>query len=243
VAAFQAGQSFTGAVRYPFNGSSPGVDWTGEGRGCNTATGSFGIDAISYAGNGTLERLELNFEQHCEGGPAPLVGQVRYVASDTTPPPGPVEPPPAGLWTPTIPVPASGNYILLQSDTGDFIGAGRNYTYTGSVVTARPASAGLVSFYMDTGTEWWSGDFKGMSNLTELTKGYYGGLERFPFHNPITGGLSWSGTGRGCNTLRGWFVIDDIAYVSGALARVKLRFEQHCEGGSAALRGQVYWAR
>jgi hypothetical protein len=89
----------------------------------------------------------------------------------------------------------------------------------------------------------WYGDFEGMSSISELQPGYYGNLQRYPFHNPVRGGLSWSGQGRGCNTLTGWFVIDSITYSAGNLASIDLRFEQHCEGGTPALRGQVHWIR
>jgi len=35
--------------------------------------------------------------------------------------------------------------------------------------------------------------------------------------------------------------VDDVTYVNGSLTSIKLRFEQHCEGGTAALHGQIYW--
>ena len=39
----------------------------------------------------------------------------------------------------------------------------------------------------------------------------------------------------------GWFVIDDITYTSGSLTAVDARFEQHCEGATPALHGQIHW--
>jgi len=80
-----------------------------------------------------------------------------------------------------------------------------------------------------------------MSTIPELQLGYYGKLQRFPFHNPARGGLSWSGEGRGCNTLTGWFVVDSVTYTSGTLGAFDLRFEQRCEGDLAALHGQIHW--
>ncbi|HKU45195.1 MAG TPA: hypothetical protein VJR89_43850, partial [Polyangiales bacterium] len=71
--------------------------------------------------------------------------------------------------------------------------------------------------------------------------GYYGDLRRYPFHNPVRGGLSWSGHGSGCNTLTGWFAVDDVGYQAGVLKTLDLRFEQHCEGRTAALRGAVHY--
>ncbi len=87
-----------------------------------------------------------------------------------------------------------------------------------------------------------SGDFQAMAGAA-LQVGYYPGLQRYPFHNPIKGGLSWYGDGRGCNTLTGWFAIDSISYVAGNLTAIDLRFEQHCEGGAPALHGQIHWSK
>ncbi len=87
----------------------------------------------------------------------------------------------------------------------------------------------------------WMADFQGMNTLAQLQPGYYGNLQRYPFNNPVRGGLNWSGNGRGCNTLTGWFVVDSATYVQGNLTALDLRFEQHCEGGAAALHGKVHW--
>jgi len=80
------------------------------------------------------------------------------------------------------------------------------------------------------------------NGISTLQPGYYGDLSRYPFHNPAKGGLSWSGQGRGCNTLTGWFVVDSATYLNGSLAAIDLRFEQHCEGNSPALHGKIHWA-
>jgi hypothetical protein len=80
-----------------------------------------------------------------------------------------------------------------------------------------------------------------MNTLTQLQPGYYPGLQRYPFHNPALGGLDWYGQGRGCNTLQGWFVVDSVTYIGGALAAIDLRFEQHCQGITPALHGAIHW--
>jgi hypothetical protein len=139
-------------------------------------------------------------------------------------------------------VPASGNYVYLQSDPGDYIGQGLTRTYTPATATLSvTGSAGRLRVALN-GAQYWSGDFQAMNSLSLLQPGYYGDLQRYPFHNPVKGGLSWSGNGRGCNTLRGWFVVDRVAYTAGTLSAIDLRFEQHCEGGTPALHGQVHWA-
>jgi hypothetical protein len=82
-----------------------------------------------------------------------------------------------------------------------------------------------------------------MIGLSQLQPGYYGGLQRYPFHNAAKGGLDWSGNGRGCNNLNGWFVVDSVSYSLGQLTAIDLRFEQHCEGAVAAQRGVIHWSK
>lgn len=230
--------------RYPFhNPARGGLDWSGQGRGCNTLTGWFVVDKAAYV-NGALSSIKLRFEQHCEGVAAALRGEISWTATDTTTPGGPLNPAPADLWRAAEgATPASGNYVYLASEAGDYIGQGQTYLYTSANATLS-AFTDVGFFRMNVGgTDWWYGDFKAMSVLTQLQPGYYSGLQRYPFHNPAKGGLSWSGMGRGCNTLTGWFVVDDVRYVNGALDFIDLRFEQHCEGLAPALRGQVRWQR
>ncbi len=227
--------------RYPFNNAiKGGLDWGGEGRGCNTLTGWFVVDSISYA-NGQLATLDLRFEQHCEGGSSALRGKIHWDASDLAKPPGPLNPPPSNLWTPSAgATPASGNYVYLASDSGDYIGGGGTYSYTSSNATLNISGNGR-QITVRVGP--WDADFVGMNSIAELKPGYYGGLQRYPFHNTAKGGLSWSGAGRGCNTLTGWFAVDSVSYINGQLAALDLRFEQHCEGGSSALRGKIHWSQ
>jgi hypothetical protein len=234
--------SYTGLVRYPFNDPAKGgLAWSGEGRGCNSLVGSFSVDKVVYAA-GLLKSVELSFEQYCDGAAAPLRGQVHWTTQDTTAPPGPVNPPPAELWTPADgTTPASGRYVYLQSDAGDYIGQGQTYLYTPADATLSASTNGGLFQVSVSGPARWTGEFKAMSELTQLQPGYYGDLQRYPFHNQTKGGLSWSGEGRGCNTLTGWFVVDQVSYVGGALDSIKLRFEQHCDGGTPALRGEINW--
>jgi hypothetical protein len=236
---------YGGIGRFPFNNlTTGGLSWYGDGRGCNTLTGWFVVDEVSYV-NGALASIKLRFEQHCEGGAAALHGAISWTATDTATPPGPVSPPPAGLWSPDpAALPASGRYVYLKSDAGDYIGGGQTYLYTdANMGMSASSNGGLFAIYLNKNFDWWSGDFLAMNTIAKLQPGYYGSLERYPFNNPVKGGLNWDGEGRGCNTLTGWFVVDDVTYVNDALTSIKLRFEQHCEGGTAALHGQIYWTQ
>jgi hypothetical protein len=140
-------------------------------------------------------------------------------------------------------VPDTGNYVYLESDVGDYIGEGRDYLYTDgdTLIDVSEASAQLsVSI---SGSENWRGEFKAPGTREQLEVGYYGDLTRWPFHDPLWGGLDWSGESRGCNTLSGWFVVDSVSYVESELSAIELRFEQHCEDQSPALYGSIRWSR
>jgi hypothetical protein len=76
---------YDGATRYPFNGSGAGLDVSGNGRGCNTLTGSFTIQSYKPGSNGAVEEMQASFEQHCEGAAAALRGSVTI--GNPTPPP------------------------------------------------------------------------------------------------------------------------------------------------------------
>ena len=184
------------------------------------------------SGCGQSLRFTATFTGRPIGAPA---------SCDTPTGSAPTNPPPSGLWQPAPgSTPAAGNYVYLQSEQGDYIGQGQTLTYT-PAVAAISVSAVCNRLTIIVGNQTWRGDFQGMSGTVQLQPGYYGNLQRYPFHNPAYGGLSWSGGGRGCNTLTGWFVVDGVTYNSGTLSTMDLRFEQHCEGGTAALHGQIHW--
>ena len=233
--------TYANLTRFPFhNAAAGGLAWGGEGRGCNTLTGSFVVDSVRYAGD-TLTAIDLRFEQHCEGGTPALEGTIHWRRGDATRPSGPAAIP-ANLWRPPAgSTPASGNFVYLASDAGDFIGQGFTYTYTpANAAIAVSSTGGRLTVSVD-GAQDWVGEFQTMNTIGRLQPGYYPGVLRFPFHNPATGGLSWTGEGRGCNTLTGWFAVDRATYSGTTLTGLDLRFEQHCEGGTPALRGAIRW--
>lgn len=230
--------------RYPFhNWAKGGMDWNGEGRGCNNLSGWFVVDSVTYDGD-TLTAIDLRFEQHCEYKTPALHGQIHWDAGDATAPAGPVVPPPAGLWQPPAgATPASGNYAYLASEPGDYIGAGAEYLYVPADSQFKVTKAKRLVRISVAGAEEWLGDFQSMSTLDRIEAGYYGNIRRRPFINPATAGMSWSGEGRICSTLSGWFVVDSITYDGDVLTAIDLRFEQHCEGGAPALRGKIHWSQ
>jgi hypothetical protein len=75
---FGRGQ-YEGAQRTPFRSpTKPGIDVSGEGRGCNTDAGRFLVTDFALNTDGTIARIAIDFEQHCEGAPPALYGSIRY---------------------------------------------------------------------------------------------------------------------------------------------------------------------
>ena len=74
--------SYNGAARFAFRGpGQPGLDVSGDGRGCNTLTGRFTVLELALGGGGEVVSFRASFEQHCEGATPALRGEVRYNAN------------------------------------------------------------------------------------------------------------------------------------------------------------------
>lgn len=139
------------------------------------------------------------------------------------------------------PVPATDAWLHFSSDTGDYIGAGKHevWTLTESNISISGDAAYLRSTVSGQGDDWqlW---FRAPSNGS-LHVGTYTRAERAPFVTGKAPGLDIFGSGRGCNTLSGQFQITRLTWTpSGTVAELDVVFEQHCEGGAAALRGELW---
>ena len=222
--------------------SKSGLTWWGEGRACSSSYGWFSIDNVKYIGT-QLSEVKVRFERHCNGTSAALHGEITYYADDTTKPPPPVMPAPASLWHPPADVANSvGNYAYFESEDGDYVGLGKAWRYdqrSASVVVS--GNITNLNFSIQ-GNDLWSAELRGMSGFTTFQPGYYPGVHGSRFNNPVKGGMSWTGAGRGCSKSTGWFVIDSVTSDQNFnVTAIDLRFEQHCEGRTAALRGAVHW--
>lgn len=72
--------SFTGLTRYPFQAAGAGgLNFGGEGRNCNTLSGSFSVDEVTYTA-GALTSVDLRFVQNCESLGPLLRGRLRWLA-------------------------------------------------------------------------------------------------------------------------------------------------------------------
>jgi hypothetical protein len=58
-----------------------GMDFFGDGRGCNQSTGHLVIHEIAFGpGADTLQRLRASFDHHCEGASPALHGEIAVLA-------------------------------------------------------------------------------------------------------------------------------------------------------------------
>jgi len=184
-----------------------------------------------------VKAFDLRFEQHCEQTAAALHGTIHWRSDDSTRPVGPAKIP-AGLWQPPRgATPASGDFVYLQGDPGDFLASGQTLLFTeprDTIVASESGGRVIVSVGK------WRGFFRPMNTVTQMQPGYYPGVLDLN-KNPTKGGLEWEGFTLGCSGVNGWFAIDRVTHDSGRLTALELRFEQHCGPVSPALRGKVRW--
>jgi subtilisin family serine protease len=137
------------------------------------------------------------------------------------------------------------NVLFFRSTPGDFIGLGQTrfmHSGTNFVLTPGRNFDNGVSFSISGSGQFWSLDFAAgdLPSSPALVPGAYEGATRFPFQAPNQPGLSFSGDGRGCNSLTGRFDVLDASYGAGGVVNsFAANFEQHCEGGPAALFGRI----
>jgi hypothetical protein len=58
--------------------TNAGLDVFGDGRGCNTSTGTLNITAITFDAQGNVTSLSATFDQHCEGQTPALHGIIHH---------------------------------------------------------------------------------------------------------------------------------------------------------------------
>jgi Divergent InlB B-repeat domain len=130
--------------------------------------------------------------------------------------------------------------LYWDSQQGDYIGGGSKaiYSPSNSEWTVTSAQNGnRLHVDIEDGTTDWHLDFSAPGGQP-LAVGYYGAARRYPF-TPFNG-LDASGSGRGCNSETGRFVVLEIAVgPDGTVQRFAADFEQHCEDLVPALFGAI----
>jgi hypothetical protein len=135
-------------------------------------------------------------------------------------------------------LPATGNLVYLQSESGDYVGSGATMTYTQANAVLSVSGQGRQLTVRVTGDQDWSGELSLPSSQAKLVPGYYGDLGSSYWNDK--GGLQWWTDGRSCYG-SGWIVIDSVGYEGDQLAWIDLRFEQRCTNYAGALHGRVRW--
>jgi hypothetical protein len=133
--------------------------------------------------------------------------------------------------------------LSFSGDTGDYISQGKSYSYStskGDALSVSSSTGSTVSISVNAyNGDWWTLDLDAPATQV-LAPGTYTAAHRYPF-NGNGSGLDLSGEGRGCNELAGSFTI--IKAVFGPQGYVQIfdaTFEQHCEGGAPAARGEIH---
>ncbi len=216
-------RAYENATRYPFSDDGNGISISGNGSGCNQITGRFEIKEIVFDEKKKLEKLDLQFEQHCEGGPKALRGRVVYIKN-----PG-------------------NNEIRLNGHSGDFISKGQEKTFKADVdkfIIRKIASDKGLSFSVDAkpeeGRTWgahYSFEFASDS-ISPFEKRIYLGATRYPFNGPTEPGLDISGGGSGCNSLNGSFRVFYYKETETHLT-FYADYIQHCDNRAVASWGSV----
>jgi hypothetical protein len=111
-------REYTGAQRDGFQPAGvPGLDVSGDGRGCNEDFGRFIVKDIHVDGGGNVDRFWTLFEQHCENPhAAPLFGEVRL---GEPPPEAPETVEPSAIDWPTTWVGSAGIGVPVTVVAGE----------------------------------------------------------------------------------------------------------------------------
>jgi len=143
--------SYTGAARFPFQSpSQPGLDISGDGRGCNTLTGSFSVLEISYGSDGNIASFDATFEQHCEGATPALRGEFRFNAHPIV----------------FLTVPTSVNAIVNQNVTFTVTATDVQSRHVVLTATGVPAGASFIDNGDNTATFNWTPTITGSFFVT-----------------------------------------------------------------------------
>lgn len=143
--------------------------------------------------------------------------------------------------------PVTSGSLSFSGDPGDYISGGASYSYSTADNDTLTVAADKTDDHISVDVsgangDWWDLDLAAPSGQA-LAAGTYANATRYPFQLAAAPGLDLDGNGRGCNTLTGSFVIQDVVFgPQGYVQTLDATYVQNCEGGTAALRGEVHIA-
>ncbi len=133
---------------------------------------------------------------------------------------------------------AQSTALTIVSEPGDFVGQGQTLSFD-NVGAIKSIDDSLVSIFFDSPGHSGSLYLQAPSGQ-KLTPGVYEGAVR-AFIMPSQPGLELTLDGRGCNTISGRFEVQEAVYGPyNYLERFRGHFEQHCEGATPALLGEIF---
>src|SRR3954452_9887434 len=145
----------------------------------------------------------------------------------------------AGLVTIAVPAQAvtSLTAFTLESETGDPIGGGQSFTFTSSnaTITATGDDTALT-MTTDDGTHSFSADLAAPTGGALTTGTTYSTAKSGDATNA---GLNVSGDGNSCASSTGTMTVHEITLAAGAIATLAVTYEQHCNGATPALFGEL----
>jgi hypothetical protein len=132
--------------------------------------------------------------------------------------------------------------LYLQSEPGDQVGQGKNYSYT-SPQTSFTVSATLTAINVTVA----SSPVPWVLHLippsgTQFTNAIYEGAQRTYLNASGVAGIDVNASAIGCNPVAGRFELSNVQTDgNGNLVSFVLQFEQHCDGWQPPLFGQMLY--
>jgi hypothetical protein len=210
----------------------------------------FDVLAANYGIGGTLQQFSANFEQHSEGLPPALFGQILYDINDATATPAQIRAAThmspadiANLLTFRSQIAGDPTGVYLTGQPGDFVVGDQTLIFLPSnasisVTGTRKSGVNVVVNTPDFSHFWVLGFVTPQS--LDFAEGDWGGAARASFTSPTKPGLEVAGDGRGSNRLTGQFDVLQAEFGSdGNISRFDVIFEQHSEAGAPAAFGRV----
>jgi hypothetical protein len=218
------GEYFLAEAASSATGRAPGLDFSGDSRGCNLVSGMFTIRQIKFDAYGRLSRLEATALQYCDPhlNPNPLAIEVRYRAS----------------------------YYMFGVDSAaeHLVGLGSHISYYNdtSVLSAKTNSYNAASIQLlasGMGDEWMVMIVAPPDQL-RFTKGTFY-TQAYP--DGTFGKMLVQRTGRGCNPQSGVVNIIEVVYGPGdVFEKFYADFTHYCDSTSRlgpALKGRIRYVR
>jgi hypothetical protein len=136
---------------------------------------------------------------------------------------------------------ASNGIVISAFSSGDYIGGGvqQEFDQTNTIFSGSATTTG-IDVFANGGTSGLSWEFViDPPPGTSFHVGYYPKAQRAEFRTSGYAGLDITADSRGCNEVTGSMEVRDLAVSGSTITRLDLLYEQHCEGGAAALFGEI----